>query len=96
MRRMFSASARAWLLGRQSLDDNAPSGPRAPPTGATAEGQRITAGLERQHENELARRQAAVNALARWSQTQQMIDAANRPVITNCTRFGDSTNCLSR
>jgi hypothetical protein len=61
-----------------------------------AEGQRITAGLERQHENELARRQAAAEALARWSQTQQMIDAANRPVITNCTRFGGSTNCVSR
>jgi hypothetical protein len=61
-----------------------------------SEARSVTAGLERQHEGELARRQAAAEALARWSQTQQIINAANRPVITNCTRLGNSTNCTSQ
>ena len=56
----------------------------------------IFAGLERQHESELARRQAALDAMARWAQTQQVINAINRPVITNCTRAGNFTNCMSQ
>jgi hypothetical protein len=65
-------------------------------TALTVEGQRITDGLERQHENELARRQAAFDALARWAQTQQVINAMSRPVITNCTQLGNFTNCTSQ
>jgi hypothetical protein len=63
----------------------------------SAEGQRITAGLEQQHEAELARRQAALDALARWAQTQQVINAMNRPVMTNCMSLGsDMVNCTSQ
>ena len=60
-----------------------------------AEGQRVTAGLERQHESELARRQAAANAMAQWAQTQQVVNAVNRPVFTNCTGTGSMVNCIS-
>jgi hypothetical protein len=62
----------------------------------SVEGQRITGGLEQQHEAELARRQAALDALARWAQTQQVINAMNRPVITNCMNLGTMTNCVSQ
>jgi hypothetical protein len=62
----------------------------------SAEDHRITAGLEQQHEAELARRQAALDALARWAQTQQVINAMNRPVLTNCTNLGTITNCVSQ
>jgi hypothetical protein len=55
----------------------------------------IVAGLERSHEAELARRQAALDAMARWAQTQQMINAMNRPVFTNCTGTGSMINCIS-
>jgi hypothetical protein len=61
-----------------------------------AEGQRIAAGLQVQHESELARRQAALDAMARWSQTQQMINAMNRPVMTNCMNLGSGiVSCTS-
>ena len=60
------------------------------------EQQRIVAGLERQHESELTRRQAALNAMAQWAQTQQVINAMNRPVFTNCTGMGSMVNCISR
>jgi hypothetical protein len=53
------------------------------------------AGLEASHDAELARRQTAANALMQWSQQQQLINAATRPVTTNCTRFGSSVNCTS-
>jgi hypothetical protein len=62
------------------------------------EAQRVTAALEQSHEAELARRQAAIqaagNALAQWGQAQQM----NRPVFTNCLRFGyqgSMVNCTT-
>jgi hypothetical protein len=61
-----------------------------------AELQHMTANLERSHEAELARRQAAFDALARWSQTQQMINAASKPVITNCAQMGFMLNCVSQ
>jgi hypothetical protein len=61
-----------------------------------AEQQRIIAGLERSHEAELARRQAATNAISQWAQTQQVINAMNRPVFTNCTGMGSMVNCISR
>ena len=61
-----------------------------------AEGRRIVAGLEGSHEAELARRQAAANALAQWAQTQQVINAMNRPVMTNCMNIGSGmVNCTS-
>jgi hypothetical protein len=61
-----------------------------------AEGQRIVSGLEHQHEAEIAQRQRAAEALAQWAQTQQLINAANRPVITNCNQFGNMLNCTSQ
>jgi hypothetical protein len=61
-----------------------------------AEEQRIIAGLERSHEAELARRQRALDALAQWAQTQQVINAMNRPVVTNCSQVGSFTNCVSQ
>jgi len=62
----------------------------AKPVSLQAEAQQITAGLEQQHEAELARRQAALDAMARAAQTQQLINAANRPVMTH---LGTMTNC---
>jgi hypothetical protein len=64
--------------------------------GLQTEGQRITAGLEQSHQAELSRRQAALNALAQWAQTQQVISAMNRPVITNCVGAPNSINCITR
>jgi hypothetical protein len=61
------------------------------------ESQRIVSGLELSHEAELARRQAALNALAQWAQTQQVINAMNRPVTTNCMNLGSGmVNCVSQ
>jgi len=57
---------------------------------------RIVSGLEQSHQAELARRQEALNALSQWAQTQQMINAMNRPVFTNCSRVGSFTNCVSQ
>jgi hypothetical protein len=65
--------------------------------GLQAEGQRIVAGLEQSHQAELARRQAALNAMAQWAQTQQVISAMNRPVTTNCMNLGSGiVNCVSQ
>jgi phage terminase Nu1 subunit (DNA packaging protein) len=62
-----------------------------------AEERRIVSGLERSHEAELARRQAAAQAIAQWAQTQQVINAMNRPVTTNCTNLGSGiVNCVSQ
>jgi hypothetical protein len=63
---------------------------------ATAESQRVTANLQQQNEAELARRQAAAAAFAQWAQTQQAIDAMNRPVTTTCTASPGFANCVSR
>jgi hypothetical protein len=60
------------------------------------ENQRIAAGLNRSHEAELARRQAAANAMSQYLQTQQIINNMNRPVVTNCNQFGNMVNCVSR
>lgn len=61
-----------------------------------AEGRNIDRDLERSNEAELARRQRAFDALARYAQTQQIINSLNRPVVTtaNCTQFGNSVSCL--
>jgi hypothetical protein len=56
----------------------------------------IDAGFKQSHEAELAQRQRASEAISQWAQTQQMINAANRPVITNCNQFGTMTNCITR
>jgi hypothetical protein len=42
---------------------------------------------------------AAANALGEYSrtlQTQQMINAMQRPVTTNCTALGNNVNCVSQ
>ncbi len=53
----------------------------------STEAQQIVAGLEQSHEEELARRQMAIegmtDALARYGQTQQIINSMNRQI--NCT-----------
>lgn len=59
------------------------------------EGQRMNARLQQSHEAELARRQAAAQAFAQYMQTQQAINAASRPVITNCTSAGDTATCVT-
>ena len=65
--------------------------------GLQAEGQHIVAGLEQSHQAELARRQAAAQAIAQWAQTQQAINAMNRPVTTNCMNLGSGmVNCVSQ
>jgi hypothetical protein len=48
-----------------------------------------------EHRDELAGRERAANALMQWSLGQQMINAANRPVFTNCNGFGNSVNCVT-
>src|ERR1051326_5091164 len=56
----------------------------------------MDAGLEQQHEAELARRQAALDTMARATQTQQLINAVNRPIMTNCTNLESGmVNCTS-
>jgi hypothetical protein len=62
----------------------------------TEETQKILSGLQRSYENELAQRQAAINAMMQYLQTQEMINAMNKPVITNCSGFGNSVNCISQ
>jgi hypothetical protein len=61
-----------------------------------AEWQKIAGGLERSHEAELAQRQAAANSLMQYYQTQEMIDAMNRPQINTatCTSMGNTVNCM--
>src|SRR5262249_1844518 len=58
--------------------------------------------LAASHQAELAQRQAALNALSQWThqqqvllQNQQLISTLNRPLITNCTNYGDSIHCSS-
>ena len=58
--------------------------------------QQIVSGLQHQHENELAQRERAAEALAQWAQTQQQISAMHRPVITNCNQAGGMVNCVSQ
>jgi hypothetical protein len=60
------------------------------------EGKRIDANLERSHEAELARRQAAANAIAQFVQTAAEINALSRPVVTTCSAYGNSATCVTR
>src|SRR5260370_5362905 len=46
-----------------------------------AEGRRIVEGLKQDNAAELAQRQRAAEAIAQWAQTQQMINALNRPTF---------------
>ena len=62
---------------------------------AQAEDQRVVGELKQENQAELAQRQRAAEALAQWAQTQELINAANRPVITNCNAFGNSVNCMT-
>jgi hypothetical protein len=61
-----------------------------------AEEGQIVGELRRENEAELEQRQRAAAALASWAQTQQLINAANRPVITNCNAFSNMVNCISQ
>jgi hypothetical protein len=67
-----------------------------------AVGYQIDRELAASNQAELAQRQAALNALSQWAQqqqvlmqNQQMMNSLNRPVITNCTRIGNSIKCSS-
>lgn len=60
------------------------------------EDRRVVSGLKQEHQAEILQRQRAAEALAAWAQTQQIINAANRPVITNCNRFGSMVNCVTQ
>jgi hypothetical protein len=58
--------------------------------------------LSAQHQQEIAQRERAAAAFAaaagqmqQQMLLQQAIQNANRPVTTNCTRFGNMTNCQS-
>lgn len=59
-------------------------------------GRQIAGELREMHRDEMAQRQAAAEAFAQWAQTQQLINAMNRPVITNCNRFGSNVNCVTQ
>jgi hypothetical protein len=60
-----------------------------------AEAENIQSELERSHEAELGRRQAAANAMMQYYQTEQMINAMNRPHFStaNCFGTGSMVNC---
>ncbi len=60
------------------------------------EGKRIDADLEQSHEAELARRQAAANAIAQFVETAAEINALSRPVVTTCNTYGNSATCVTR
>lgn len=62
----------------------------------STEARRIQGGLEQENEAELARRQAALNALTRYVQTQQLINTMNRPRMTNCMSIGYTMNCMTQ
>jgi hypothetical protein len=53
------------------------------------------ADLNAANQAEMAQRQAAAGVLLQWSAQQQMINAATRPIVTNCNRLGSSVNCTS-
>jgi len=53
-----------------------------------AEGQRITTGLEQEHEAELVRRAAAMNAFAQAAVSWAAQVQQSQPVITNCRQWG--------
>jgi hypothetical protein len=65
-------------------------------------GQQIDAQLQNQHQLEIEQRQQAAAAIQQWSYQQQAlanqraaINAANRPIMTNCNYTGTTANCTS-
>jgi len=60
-----------------------------------AEDSHIVSGLQQQHRAEIEQRQRSADALPAWAQTQELINAANRPVITNCNALGSMVNCVT-
>lgn len=60
-----------------------------------AEWNRIQGDLQQSYQAEMQQRAHAAQAMANYLQTQQAINAMNRPVYTNCTSFGNTTNCLT-
>lgn len=61
----------------------------------TAEAQRIDAGLAEANAQEMQQRQQAAQAYLNYMQNQAAINAANRPITTNCTRFGMQVSCTT-
>jgi hypothetical protein len=68
----------------------------------TRVGRQIQAELANAHTYEIQQRQAAAAALSNWayqqqvlSQNQQVINAANRPRMTNCQYVGTYLNCTT-
>ena len=61
----------------------------------TEAAQEIDRGLAEENAAEIANRQRVFNNWMRWQQNQQLINTLNRPVTTNCTQFGNTTNCTS-
>jgi hypothetical protein len=66
-------------------------------TAVQAEGRSIVEGLKQDNVAELAQRQKAAEAVAQWAQTQQMINALNRPTFYAMPPIAspNSFNCLS-
>jgi hypothetical protein len=62
-----------------------------------AEGRRIVEGLKQDNAAELAQRQRAGEAIAQWAQTQQMINALNRPTFYSMPPITspNSFSCMS-
>jgi hypothetical protein len=60
-----------------------------------AEDRSVVSGLQQEHQAEITQRQRAAEALTAWAQTQQLINAANRPVMTNCSALGSTVNCIT-
>lgn len=60
-----------------------------------ATGQRLDADENARNQQELAQRAAAAQAFSQSMQQQQMINNMNRPVTTNCNRFGSSVSCTT-
>jgi hypothetical protein len=60
-----------------------------------AEGRRIVEGLKQDNAAELAQRQRAAEAITQWAQTQQMINALNRPTFYTMPPVQNSVNCMS-
>lgn len=62
---------------------------------ALQESQRIVTALNQENQAELAQRAQALQAFADYMQRQQAINAANRPIVTNCNHFGNQTTCTT-
>ncbi|MDA8169517.1 MAG: hypothetical protein M0Z59_07450 [Nitrospiraceae bacterium] len=61
----------------------------------TIAAQEIDRGLAQENAAEIANRQRIFNNWLTWQQNQQLINNLNRPVNTNCTRFGNTVNCTT-